>query len=336
MANYEIRLLGEDEFPLWNEFVSHSPQGTLFHKTNWLKASRETPIIYGCFKSGRLVAGLPLVQRNIQFGMKTASHPPLTPYLGLVFKPARGKYVTQISAEKAMGKAIARSIKTDFNMIHFNFPPGPVDLQPFIWEGFYSSIRYTYLLSLDDLVQVWAGMDDKRRNDICRAERDGLHVDNQSEFEEFFTLVRQTFQRQEIRMEFVDTAFHYNDMLEKRNQCRPFVTRDKDGIPIAGVYIIWDTRRAYYLLGGYNSVRTHRGASALAMWEAIKFTKEELQLSQFDFEGSMIPQVEQFFRGFGGRLTPYYSVTFMRPAFKVALYLKQEIHGILERFGVQI
>ena len=26
----------------------------------------------------------------------------------------------------------------------------------------------------------------------------------------------------------------------------------------------------------------------------------------FDFEGSMIPQIEKYFRGFGGELTPYF------------------------------
>jgi len=56
------------------------------------------------------------------------------------------------------------------------------------------------------------------------------------------------------------------------------------------------------------------------MWEAIKFTKEELGLNQFDFEGSMIQSVEQFFRKFGGRLTPFYTVNWTKPYAKVALY----------------
>jgi hypothetical protein len=36
------------------------------------------------------------------------------------------------------------------------------------------------------------------------------------------------------------------------------------------------------------------------MWETIKFTKEELGLNQFDFEGSMMQPVELFFRKVGG------------------------------------
>jgi len=52
----------------------------------------------------------------------------------------------------------------------------------------------------------------------------------------------------------------------------------------------------HYILNEYDPAESHHGASAIAMWEAIKFTKEELGLNQFDFEGSMIQPVEQFFR----------------------------------------
>ena len=41
------------------------------------------------------------------------------------------------------------------------------------------------------------------------------------------------------------------------------------------------------------------------MWEAIKYAKE-LDLKYFGFEDSMIPQVERYFRGFGGQLTLNY------------------------------
>jgi hypothetical protein len=32
-----------------------------------------------------------------------------------------------------------------------------------------------------------------------------------------------------------------------------------------------------------------------------------LGIKYFDFEGSMLPQIEIFFRGFGGQLVPYYN-----------------------------
>ena len=49
------------------------------------------------------------------------------------------------------------------------------------------------------------------------------------------------------------------------------------------------------------------------MWHTIKFTAINLKLPEFDFEGSMIPAVEQFYRKFGATLTPTYTVLYRRP-----------------------
>ena len=109
------------------------------------------------------------------------------------------------------------------------------------------------------------------------------------------------------------------------------MARNKEGKAIAAVYIVWDEKRSYYLLGGYDAEESHHGASALAMWEAIRFTKEELGLKEFDFEGSMVPSIEMFFRKFGGTLTPYYSVRWMKPYVKLALYAKELVTKGIKR-----
>ena len=85
-----------------------------------------------------------------------------------------------------------------------------------------------------------------------------------------------------------------------------FVVRSQ-GIPIAGAFVIHDARTAYYLLGGYHSESKHHGAGTLALFDAIRHARG-LGLKTFDFEGSMIPAIERYFRGFGGKLTPYYRV----------------------------
>lgn len=43
------------------------------------------------------------------------------------------------------------------------------------------------------------------------------------------------------------------------------------------------------------------------MFEAIQHT-QQLGLERFDFEGSVIPAIERYIRGFGGKLTPYFKV----------------------------
>ena len=104
---------------------------------------------------------------------------------------------------------------------------------------------------------------------------------------------------------------------------------------MAAVYIVWDNKRSYYLLGGYDFKKSHHGAQALAVWESIKFTKERLGLNEFDFEGSMIPQVERFFRKFGGRLIPCYSVVWTRPSLKIVLSFKKIAGGISRKLRLR-
>ena len=43
------------------------------------------------------------------------------------------------------------------------------------------------------------------------------------------------------------------------------------------------------------------------MWEAIKLAKLK-GLKTFDFEGSMHPPIEKYFRGFGGKVVPFFEV----------------------------
>jgi len=75
-----VRKLETTEYDNWDKFVASSPQGTLFHKSYWLRASGRDFRIYGYFKGEELFAGLPLVCSVSRLGVKNASHPSLTPY----------------------------------------------------------------------------------------------------------------------------------------------------------------------------------------------------------------------------------------------------------------
>jgi hypothetical protein len=317
MTKLEIRRLNEDEFPLWDDFVDESPQGTLFHKTFWLRTAGYKFTIYGYFREGMLLAGFPLPYRT-EFGIKLAMPPPLTPYLGVIFKRQDTKYVTRLSQEKKISREIAHILKGSFHHISYGFPPGAVDLQPFVWEGFATSITYTYIVHLEnELENIWMALTDKNRNQIRKAEKDGITVVQSDDFSHTVSLVEKTFARQNKSLFPESAACSSNDVLKKRNQCKSFLAKNADGDLIAAAYIVWDNKRAYYQLGGYDSERSHGGASALALWEAIKFSKEQLNLKEFDFEGSMIPRLEEFFREFGGELLPCYHVDWTKPGYKI-------------------
>ena len=74
----------------------------------------------------------------------------------------------------------------------------------------------------------------------------------------------------------------------------------------AVAFIVWDRNRAYYLIGGGDPDFRNSGAATLCIWEAIKFSSTVTKA--FDFEGSMVENIERFFRGFGGHLKPYHRI----------------------------
>lgn len=332
MTKYEVKRLKNSEYKAWDEFVDGSPQGTLFHKSYWLEASGLKFVIYGCFRGGQLVAGIPVVCKS-KFGIRYASHPQLTPYLGIVFKPNHDlKYVSRISNQKEISRELSKRLKKDFGYVKTRFAPFPVDLQPFLWEGFTVNVSYTYLLSIvDELEVLWRNMDKKIRNDIKYAEKDNICVELGCKFDEMFSLVEKTFRRQEQKVKSRSVAFKYDKVLSERNQCNSFIAKNENGDGMAGVYIVWDNKRAYYLLGGFDPEKNHRGASAIAIWEAIKFAKKELRRDEFDFEGSMIPGIEQFFRKFGGKLTPCYSVIWRKPHMKLISLMYESARSVFKR-----
>ncbi len=209
MSNFDIRPLNEDELAIWDELVENSPRGTLFHRSFWLKASEMPFVICGYFKGNTLLAGIPLYHYR-KFGIRIATHPKLPayfPYLGPVFKHQDTKYVNKISSEKEISRAIACRLKQESVAI-FVTAPGDVDLQPFLWEGFSTNMNYTYIINLSNsLEDIWKSMDDKRRNNIRKAEKDGIIVTHSEDFELCLNLVEKTLKNTECSQLVISPEF---------------------------------------------------------------------------------------------------------------------------------
>jgi hypothetical protein len=310
--SYEIRALAADEFPRWDEFVRQSPQGTLFHTPLWLQATGIPFQLLGCFRGIEMRGGFALsLVGDRAAGM---AHQGITPYLGVLYPISQGKYVTEISNNKEIGIAFASYLKREFKQIDIGFPPEVIDLMPFRWQGFTSTVGYTYRLSLKHFESVFENMDATRRRNIVSAEKAGVKVETGADLGQILHLRDKTFERQGLPSEYVQAAFKLEQALRPVGRCLGFLARNKENEPAGGVWIVWDEKRAYYLLGGYDHAAKSNNAVALAMWRAIQYTATNLQLAEFDFEGSVIPPVERFFRKFGGTLTPLYTIRYRRPS----------------------
>jgi len=317
MSELKTYYLTQQQYSDWDRFVEGSKGGTIFHKSYWLRASNRPFKILVCGARNEMRGGFALSEHKNALGQKVITNPPLTPYQGIVYEPRKGKRAQIYSNRKRISEMIVSELLRGYKNFDIRFSPGIIDLQPFIWRGFNSQIVYTYLLETEDLEVVWQNLESNCRNSIKKARKDNLQVTANLDFDTLMELVRMTLNRQNLKIwertniegnRLAALAWPYFKAVKNRNQCKCFITYDS-GKPIAGIFIVWDKKRAYYLLGGYDPNVGHRGAMSLAFWKAIEHTYYELGLKEFDFEGSIFPHIEHYFRSYGGKLTPVYSVS---------------------------
>ena len=178
---------------------------------------------------------------------------------------------------------------------------------PFYWHGFSQTTRYTYVIEdLSDTEIVWANIQSRIKRNIKKAvERSGLQLEVDPSLAEFLSINAMTFHRQGQQVPYSDDYVRRIDAVCKDNACRRiFLARDASGRAHAAIYIVWDERSAYYLMGGADPEFRDSGAMGFLMWEAIKHSATVTRA--FDFEGSMIESIENFFRGFGAVQKPYH------------------------------
>ena len=70
----------------------------------------------------------------------------------------------------------------------------------------------------------------------------------------------------------------------------------------------WDEKTAYFQMTGSDPNFRNSGAGVLIVWESIKFAKEILGKTRFDFCGSVIENIAKVRQEFGGEQVPYFNL----------------------------
>ncbi|OQA02384.1 MAG: FemAB family protein [Bacteroidetes bacterium ADurb.Bin408] len=256
--------------------------------------------------SHKLVAGFYYYCDN-RAGIPFYHCPPYTPHNGFIFKLSSKNFSAQHSEIKRLMSCAALYFNklSKKGIVRIIFPHDLKDMQVFTWEKFKVSPLYTYRISLEQsMEEIQSKMLAERRNDIKKAQKDGIICELSNETELIRNMNEKMFHNKSVSA----SKTYLHKILQKFagiNNSYSFISKYKENV-IASVFCIYDSSTVYYLLGSTDESNKHSGAGALALWYAIEHAKN-LGLKTFDFEGSMIKPVEKYFRGFGGELTPYYT-----------------------------
>ena len=304
----QIEILGnESDLQEWDDFVSTSPQGTIFAKSWWLRCVCNENFKIILFRDGReIICGLPLQFKKKLF-FNFSFMPKYTQTLGPVFKPLENiseykKRSIEITALTEILPSISQFqfIKTN---CHYSFS----NILPFHWSGFSSNVRYTYVLEdLSNLDNIFANITPKYQNKILKAEKLGIKIIETEDIDLFINTIKKSLP-EEIFSKSISIIKKINYVCEQYNSRKIYLAIDPNGLIHSGLFVIYDSKSAYNLIQGGDKELRKSGANILAMWHSIKEMSKTSNI--YDFEGSMLENIEIVFRSFGAIQKPYYSVT---------------------------
>lgn len=201
---------------------------------------------------------------------------------------------------------------------------------PFIWAGYSVEPKFSYVLDdLNNLDSIKSGMESKVRNLIKNAQKSIVVKEDISD-EDLLRLLEATFEKQGRKLP-LDKNVVVRIVRESisRNSGKVFCAENiSDGKAVAMAFFVYDKNTCYYLLGGKDYTLDIPGCQELLLWHGIKFAATVS--TEFDFEGSMIPGIESFFRGFGGKPCIYFRVYRGGLVFKILNYIKPYIKKMLK------
>jgi hypothetical protein len=195
-------------------------------------------------------------------------------------------------------------LKADY--LNINLPVGFVDTQPFTWKGFAAKTRYSYLIDLSlSQETLLANLASEKRKSLNKAQKDNIEVKPATEPETVYKLITMSLGRNFLDKN-TEVIKNIVFKFSRPGNSFAFVAYLK-GEPAGASFCVIDRDKAVYIFGGFDEQNKHHGAQVSCMWQSILKAKE-LGLKYFDFEGSMNPRIERYFREFGGELRPYYCI----------------------------
>ena len=250
------------------------------------------------------VARLPYVLQSGRIVMPT-----LTQTLGPWIKPEYRQFQpgnTQLSKQKELIAALLGQLPRH-KSFHVTFDSANEYILPYRWLGYRYEPEFSYRLTdLCDTDALYAALNKTAKKNI-KAARNKTTLVEQPTAKMLMDLLDKTFGAQGRKWPHDrDLTRRIIEKSVENGHGKLLVAQDGEGNLHSGAFLLYDEKVCYYLLGGSDSAFRSSGAQSLVLWESIRFASTVSKA--FDFEGSNVEGIENFFRQFGGSRVTNYSV----------------------------
>ena len=265
----------------------------IFYRNEYLDAVCDAQWDVVLYEEDEQIKAIYIYMIKHRFSLKYIIQPQLCPYTGpLFFSPS--------DSNKA------------YSYLLENLPHHHLIIQDYFHDisfidGFKhtQSKKHTYVINADiDIEELWKNQSSTHRRIIRKAERE-LRYEEEENIDVFIEFVSKTFQKRSKEVPSDPSILKELDKVLVDLKQRKIVkcTNGKNEV-VAMSYFIKDEKWTYNIASGVVESYKHYGMN-LIIWNEIKATLSQGKC--FDFEGSMIPGVDEFFKRYKGTKKMYQS-----------------------------
>lgn len=295
-VQYDVRELD------WETYASllRGRRYPLYYDPSWLHTIlSDDEILFGLYRHSICVAVF-ICQRK--YG--ELINPPFCQYTGVFFLD---EGLSQSDKQSICQQIHASLPKHTY--FHLNFSPLFVDWLGFYWLGYKQTTRYNYVWDIVHLTtreQILRGMSSYLAKKVQQAERAGFYFDSNIQISDALAL----FERNGGRKGYQNDWNALKKLLETKNEQPKQIVglRSKDGqLAIASLFVVHQST-AYFIAGGHDpSVSKRYFLNSLLLLSYILWQGGDI--TQIDFEGSMIEPIAKMYQALGAKPQPYMTLS---------------------------
>ena len=296
----------------YKTFCDEHPEIPLFMQAWWLDAvcveDKDWNVLF-CEENQKITGVMPYHLLK-KCGFNLILQPQLTQYNGIwIDYPQEMKLHKRYSFEKRVMDNLIDQLKT-LNVWYFsqNFHYSFTNWQPFYWQGFKQTTRYTYMLkNIENTNPIFENFHSRYRQKLRKSEKE-LTVDFNLSPEEFYHFHKNVLQDKKDKIMYSQPLFLSVFLAAtQRNQGKIIAVRDKNKDLLAAIFFVWDKNCGYNLITARKITDGSNDASIFMIWQAINYLKDKAK--NYDFEGSMIEGVANVNQQFGAEQMPYFTIS---------------------------
>ena len=276
-------------------------------------------------QGNRVIASLPFCIKEKFSFFKMIRSDAFTKMLGIYIIP-------ELREGKRLKKIINELIEQipDIHFFQQNFHYSFTDWLPLKSKRYTQTTRYSYIIDdLIDLDKVWENIDTDYRNNKIPKAKEILTISHDKSLKEFYRINKKSFDRQEMAVPYsFEKLKQFDKYLAGHDSRKIFFAIDPQQNIHSVAYLVWDNDSAYLHMAGDDPNFRTNGGGILLLWECIKFASKELQVNRFDFEGSMIENIEKVRRDFGAQPISYFEIKKIKSPLVSLIYDFKQIRSI--------